>query len=132
MSDRKPRFTQYEMNRYVEVQKLKATYPMSPDYEPFEDEDIRDRIKQRKGKGLTDGQKALIEADGLVIRNKPLGDNDNAFFYWNLYNEANMEAWKNGTKPIPKAFGVNVGTNTNLNGPNVCDKCVACICPVPS
>ena len=126
MSGRKPRFTQYEMDRYVEVQKLEGNYV------PFTDKDITDRLRERKGEGLTDGQKKLIEADGLVKRNKPLDDNANAFFYWNLYNEANMAAWENGTTPIPKAFRVYVGRDTNLNGPNVCDKCVACICPVPS
>ena len=113
------------MNRYVEVQKLEANYV------PFTDKDITDRLRERNGKGLTDGQKALIEADGLVKRNKPLDDNANAFFYWNLYNKANKAAWESGT-PIPPVFRVHVGTNTNLNGPNVCDKCVACICPVPS
>lgn len=133
---RKPRFTQYEMNRYVEVQKLNSKYPASPNYEPWKDKDIAPWINQRKkdGKnGLTDEQKRLIREDELVTAGKPLDEDDNAVFYWKLYNKANMEAWENGTKPIPgQAFGVYVGSDTNLNETNMCDECCARICPVPS
>lgn len=132
---RKPRFTQYEMNRYVEVQRLNSKYSKSPDYEPWEDKFIAPRVKQRIkefGKGLTDEQKRLIRADGLVDSEKPLDENDNAVFYWKRYNKANMEAWENGEKGIPSVFGVYVGKDENFNEPNICDRCVAAICPVPT
>ena len=143
---RKPRFTQYEMNRYVKIQDLAVTADSATGrdkvsghtYVPYTPEEIEEILRLRKEAGkplLTYAQREKIgQSLGLFIPNEALlKTNDIAVatdLWIDFYNKNIGEPDKFGNYLFSDRFAPKAEVAiAQSEGPDFCARIVACCDP---